>query len=353
MPGRLTVDVVGCGEIAQIMHLPHLFERSDACTVRAICERDPHVLKEVADRFGIAAAFTDHREMLRDSPADVLLVLSSGDHAPIVLDGLAADMDVFVEKPLCFSTRDAEEIALQAKATGRTVMVAYSRLFDTAFTALQEAMRRDSGPVHLRAVAELPMDYHYRAHLDVVRPPGWTPPAAAPEWGGSWDYLRQEVLFNLAIHEIYCLRVLTGVERPEPLLVTDVLDRRGIEASWRAGPDVHVSMGVLTLDTIGGGYVEEFRAVSRSATHVLEYPSIYLKNVPAKLSTTAPSGDGLATTSTLGAYASPFKAELDHFLDVLAGRRECLSPAADAVHDVATLNRLCTLARERRGDAPR
>ncbi|MFG2007099.1 Gfo/Idh/MocA family protein [Spirillospora sp. NPDC048911] len=347
MPSRLTVDVVGCGEIAQIMHLPHLLERSDVCTVRAICERDPKVLKGVADRFGIAGTFTDHREMLRTAPADVLVVLSSGDHAGIVNDALDAGMDVFVEKPLCYSAEDAHAIARKAKAAGRTVMVGYSRLFDTAFDALREQVRREPGPVYVRAEASLPMDYHYRAHLDVVRPDGWTPPAAAPEWGGSWEYLREEVLFNLAIHEVYCLRVLTGVRRPEFTMVTDVLNRRGVEAVWQENGNLHVSMGVLTLDTIAGGYVEEFRAVTGSATHVLEYPSIYLKNVPATLTTSRLDGGTLVENSAPGSYVSPFKAELDHFFDVLLDGQDCLSPAADAAHDVETLNRILAAAKDR------
>ncbi|WP_141584135.1 Gfo/Idh/MocA family protein [Actinomadura sp. WMMA1423] len=350
MRSRLTVDVVGCGEIAQIMHLPFLLERSDVCTVRAVCERDPHVLKGVAERFGVAAAFTDHREMLESAPADVLVVLTSGDHAPIIHDALDAGMDVFVEKPLCYSTRDAREIARRAKELGRTVMVGYSRLFDTAFDALREAVEAEPGPVCLRAEAALPMDYYYRAHLDVVRPLGWTPPEAAPEWGGSWDYLREEVLFNLAIHEVYCLRVLTGVDRPEILTASDVLDRRGVEVSWRSGDDLHVSMSVLTLDTIAGGYVEEFRAVTGSRTHVLEYPSIYLKHVPARLTTTGLRGGALVTESALGSYTSPFRAELDHFFDVVLDGRPCLSPAEDAAHDVETLNRVWAAAKDRRAD---
>jgi predicted dehydrogenase len=351
MRSRLTVDVVGCGEIAQIMHLPHLLERSDVCTVRAVCERDPHVLKGVAERFGVGATFTDHREMLAAAPADVLVVLSSGDHAPIIHDALDAGMDVFVEKPLCFSTQDAHEIARKAKALGRTVMVGYSRLFDTAFEALREAVDAETGPLYIRAEATLPMDYHYRAHLDVVRPLDWTPPTAAPAWGGSWKYLREEVLFNLAIHEVYCLRVLTGVDRPELGTVSDILDRRGVEVTWRNGADLHVSMGVLTLDTIAGGYVEEFRAVTGSRTHVLEYPSIYLKNAPALLSSMTVRDGGLVTTSAPGSYVSPFRAELDHFFDVLSDGRPCLSPAEDAAYDVETLNRIFAAAKEHWGSA--
>jgi predicted dehydrogenase len=349
----LTVDVVGCGEIAQLMHLPHLLELSDACAVRAICERDPHVLKTVADRFGIEGAFTDHRQMLEQCPADVLVVLTSGDHVTIINDALDAEMDVFVEKPLCYSTRDAQAIARRADRAGRTVMVGYSRLFDTAFHDLRNALDLEEGPVYLRAEAALPWDYYYRAHHDIVRPLDWTPPTAvadarSPGWGGSWEYFREEVLFNLAIHEVYCLRVLTGIDRPEIRTVSDVLDRRGVEATWDRADDgggVHASMGVLTLDTVAGGYVEEFRAVTGTASYLLEYPSIYLKSWPAKLTRSTVRNGTLVTSSSLGSFVDPFKAELEHFFAVLTDGVPCASTAADAALDVETLNRLDAAAR--------
>ena len=351
MQGRLSVDVVGCGEIAQIMHLPHLFELSDLFAVRAICDRDPHVLKGVAERHGVDAAYTDHREMIRAPGGRARGARSPGDHAPIIRDAIEAGMDVFVEKPLCYSTEDAHAIARTAEAAGRTVMVGYSRLFDTAFQTLSDALRAEEGPVYLRAEAALPMDYHYLAHHDVVRPLGWTPPSRATEWGGSWRYLHEEVLFNLAIHEIYCLRVLTGIARPETVTATDLLDRRGVEASWRNGADaaagrmIHASVGIMTMDTIAGGYVEEFRAVTSSQTLVLEYPSIYLKNWPAKLSWTGLEGGALIGSSMLGSYVEPFRAELVHFHQVLSGESRCISPAADAADDVETLNRIYAAAK--------
>ncbi|MGK5552843.1 Gfo/Idh/MocA family protein [Actinomadura kijaniata] len=345
MRRKLTVDVVGCGEIAQIMHLPHLLELSDVCTVRAVCERDPHVLKGVAERFGVTAAYTDHRRMLAESPADVLVVLTSGDHASIIHDALDAGMHVFVEKPLCYSAEDAHAIARRAKEAGRTVMVGYSRLFDSAFETLRAALDEQDGPLYVRAEASLPMDYYYRAHHDVVRPLDWTPPSRAPQWGGSWDYFYEEVLFNLAIHEVYCLRALTGIATPEITTAGDVLDRRGVEATWRDGDRVHASLSVLTLDTVAGGYVEEFRAVTRSDTFLLKYPSIYLKSWPAKLSRTG-LRDGTLTRSTVfGSYVDPFKAELEHFFEVLTEGRPCLSTAEDAAHDVATLNRIHAAAK--------
>ena len=39
-----------------------------------------------------------------------MLILSSGDHAPLVMDSLEHGKHIFVEKPLCFSLRDADRL---------------------------------------------------------------------------------------------------------------------------------------------------------------------------------------------------------------------------------------------------
>ena len=48
---RLRVGLVGCGEIAQIMHLPYLTELPQF-EVGALCDISPHVLDTVGDWYG-------------------------------------------------------------------------------------------------------------------------------------------------------------------------------------------------------------------------------------------------------------------------------------------------------------
>ena len=48
---KLRVGVVGCGLIAQVMHLPHLRELDDRYEVVAICDLSPGTLQAVGDFF--------------------------------------------------------------------------------------------------------------------------------------------------------------------------------------------------------------------------------------------------------------------------------------------------------------
>jgi predicted dehydrogenase len=53
---RIKIGVVGCGLIAQMMHLPHLRELADSYDVVALCDVSPATLKYVGDHHGIGAA---------------------------------------------------------------------------------------------------------------------------------------------------------------------------------------------------------------------------------------------------------------------------------------------------------
>jgi predicted dehydrogenase len=50
---RLRVGVVGCGLIAQVMHLPHLQELDDCFEIAALCNISPATLGAVADKNGV------------------------------------------------------------------------------------------------------------------------------------------------------------------------------------------------------------------------------------------------------------------------------------------------------------
>src|SRR5207245_11761094 len=72
---RIKIGVVGCGLIAQMMHLPHLRELADAYEVVALCAVSPPTLKHVADHYDIGRRFTDYRYLLKDE-VEAIAVLS-------------------------------------------------------------------------------------------------------------------------------------------------------------------------------------------------------------------------------------------------------------------------------------
>src|SRR5262245_43194398 len=106
---RIKIGVVGCGLIAQMMHLPHLRELADLYEVVALCDVSPSTLKHAADAHGTARRHADYRDLLKED-IEAVAVLSGDSHGPVIVDALRAGKHVFTEKPMCYTLREADEI---------------------------------------------------------------------------------------------------------------------------------------------------------------------------------------------------------------------------------------------------
>lgn len=140
------LDVVGAGNFARTMLLPHLQGRVPMGTV---VNQTALSANHVKAKFGFAAATTDHAELLRDPGgrgAAVLIATRHHLHAPIVLASLAAGRHVFVEKPLCLTRGELASIdAALASSTG-TVQVGFNRRFAPASVELRKLLAAAPGP---------------------------------------------------------------------------------------------------------------------------------------------------------------------------------------------------------------
>ena len=82
-----------------------------------------------------STGYTDAAEMIAAGGLDCVFVLNSDEyHAECTIAALDAGLHVLVEKPMCLSPREAEEIIAARDRSGTTVMVAYMRRFAPAFT---------------------------------------------------------------------------------------------------------------------------------------------------------------------------------------------------------------------------
>jgi predicted dehydrogenase len=107
----LRVGVVGLGEVAQVVHLPILESLPDLYEVVAVADISPALRELAGDRYGVERRYSDAAEMVGAAPLDCVLVLNSDEyHTESVVAALGAGLHVLVEKPMCLSPREAEDI---------------------------------------------------------------------------------------------------------------------------------------------------------------------------------------------------------------------------------------------------
>ena len=137
---KLRVGVIGLGEVAQVIHLPVIESLPERYELTAICDISPGLVKRLGERYRVTRGYTDFHELIAAGGLDCVLVLNSDEyHAECTIAALDAGLHVLVEKPMCLSPREAEEIIAARDRSGKTVMVAYMRRYAPAFT---EAVQR-------------------------------------------------------------------------------------------------------------------------------------------------------------------------------------------------------------------
>jgi len=101
-------------------------------------------LKKAQDEYGIAAGYTDYRELLARDDVDVVSICTPDRlHAEQVLAALDAGKHVLCEKPMAITMNDAGAIVRKVRETGLKFMMCHNYRFIPQFEQLKE--RLDTG----------------------------------------------------------------------------------------------------------------------------------------------------------------------------------------------------------------
>ncbi|HEY3111902.1 MAG TPA: Gfo/Idh/MocA family oxidoreductase, partial [Chloroflexota bacterium] len=130
-PPVLRVGVVGLGEIAQYMHLPHLTSLPNI-KVTAMCDLSPSLVEQVADKYGVAKRYTRYLDLLEQRDVDAVFV-ATRDHPPVSIAAAEAGKHVMSEKPIAFNLEEADAVIAAARQNKVKLQIAYMKRYDPAF----------------------------------------------------------------------------------------------------------------------------------------------------------------------------------------------------------------------------
>ncbi len=147
--GKLTapitrLDVIGAGNFARTMLLPHLKGQIPFGTV---VNQTALSAKHVKTKFGFQSAEADPGELFSDpEPAALLIATRHHLHAPFIETALESNRHIFVEKPLCLSQKELAEIDAALSKSEGTVQVGFNRRFAPASVELKRYLAASAGP---------------------------------------------------------------------------------------------------------------------------------------------------------------------------------------------------------------
>lgn len=354
-PKVLRVGIIGCGEVAQVIHLPTLHLLNHLYTVTAICDVSQKTVDFCQARYSIANASTRPENVFNDPNVDVVFNLTSDAfHELYAVLALEAGKHVFQEKPLTLSLASAKRIVEAEKNAegGARLFVGYMRRYAPSFA---NAFKREVASIDRILYARCRGIVGPNAYF--VNQSGTSPFKFADDISHEAKQHGDQLLDNL-LAEAFEDKVVTTERRDfcrflgslgshDLSLMRETL---GMPESV-AGVSVNELFYSAILNYRRNGhpfsvtYESGIDAVARFDSHLttygekktvsIHYDTPYIKGLPIKVKVDEVNEHGEMTTrEILSSYEDAYTAELKEMHACLTEGREIKTSAKDATKDL-------------------
>jgi predicted dehydrogenase len=138
---RLKLGVIGCGELARLVHFPALRSLPDV-TVTAIAEPDPRRRRDALLRVPSASVSERYQELLELPEVEAVLICApSGLHAEIATAAMQMGKHVYLEKPLAVTLEEGRQVVASWRHAGVIGMIGFNYRFHPLWQALRQRLR--------------------------------------------------------------------------------------------------------------------------------------------------------------------------------------------------------------------
>jgi len=223
---HLRAVIIGCGNMAQV-HISYILKNKDV-QLAALCDKNEIRATELAEKYNIPY-FIDTTKMLDDTKPDVVHILTPPKtHAEIATQCLNFGCHVFIEKPLCSTIDETDNIYKSAQLNDRIVGIDHNNLWSPLVqNALQIVQSGQIGRmIHIQYV--MGDDY-----LEVLK-----------EGYGKWALdLRGGIFADLIPHPLYLIRAFIPELKVHSVkaIGSDLINLRDLWVDF-IGKDGHVNL---------------------------------------------------------------------------------------------------------------
>ena len=239
-PQPIRAAIIGTGYIADFH--AHAIRQAEGVELVSVCDANLRSAQSFAVNWEVPAAFDSVESMVRDQRLDSVHVLVPPDrHHSLARTILQSGVHVFLEKPMCISVEQAEDLLTLARDNGLRLGVNHNMLYAGAYRRLRDAVRSNAlGPLDH-------VSFNHFLELGQIR------------FGpfNSWMLRAPEnVMFEIGPHLLSALLDLVGA--PDEMSVTadrpvDLPGGAYILRRWR----VHATVGRTAVDiniNLGPGF---------------------------------------------------------------------------------------------------
>jgi predicted dehydrogenase len=144
------IGVIGAGNFTKMTMMPAL--KDSGAGFKYVSSQGGLSSTLLAKKYGFSHSTTDYKEILKDDEVDTLLITTRHDlHAQMVIEGLQAGKNVFVEKPLALNNEELQRIIEVYEQSGKTLTVGFNR----RFSPHMEKIKRLVGDSQMNVIATM------------------------------------------------------------------------------------------------------------------------------------------------------------------------------------------------------
>ena len=309
-PTKVTnILLLGAGRIGQV-HAKNVAS-SPRARLHAVVDVNADAARKLAAQYG-AKTYATADEALADGDVHAVMICTSTDtHTLMIEKSVAKKLPTFCEKPVDLDMKKVVACLDAVKKSGAPLLMGFNRRFDPSFKNVRDRVR----------AGEL-------GNLEVVRitsrDPSPPPPAYVKVSGGLFR--------DMMIHDLDMARYILGEEPVSVFASASVLVDKAI------GDAGDVDTAVVVLKTRSGRLctIDNSRRAAYGYDQRLEAfgeKGALLAGNPTPTAVTMLGAPGAVSDKPfhffLERYADAYRAELDHFLDVVEGRAQPLVDGED------------------------
>jgi len=149
----IKVGIVGCGKIADAHAL--LIQKFRDCEIVGVCDREPLMARQLAERFPVKRCFPNVAELLSEAKPDVVQITTPpASHFEIARLCLESRSHVYVEKPFTLNAAEAQRLVDLASRNGVKLTAGHNYQFTNAARRMRALV--DTGylggvPIHMES----------------------------------------------------------------------------------------------------------------------------------------------------------------------------------------------------------
>ena len=298
----MKLALLGAGRIGQV-HAASI-HRSPRAELHAVVDLSPDAARALAERYGARVA-TDIDAVLADPALDGVLICTSTDtHVDLILQATRRGLPVFCEKPIDLDLARVDACLAEVDRGKAPLFLGFNRRFDPHFRAVREAIRRgEIGDVEIVKLTS--------------RDPAPPPVAYIRGSGGLFR--------DMMIHDLDMARFLLGEEPVEVFATGGCL----VDPAIGEAGDIDTAMVILRTARGALCHIDNSRrAVYGYDQRVEVFGSLGMLHAgnPAPTTVTRFTREAVISDKPfpffLERYADAYRAELDHFLDIIEGKAQ-------------------------------